>query len=284
MKKRKKIDSREIGLEIGLIFAKHFLRTEHLHYGFWTDDLTIDLFNLPQAQENHSRFIIAHIPEEVKTILDVGCGVGYFTRMLIDLGYKVDCVSPSPFLTKRIRDNVGNSNTIFECSFENLKTENRYDMVLFSESFQYVNLEKALRNSHAVLRDGGYLLICDFFKTDAEGECLISGGHKLTKFYNAIQHSAFTPVLDMDVTKETAPNLKLMNDFFLNVGLPAWNLIMYFLNDATPWFSRFLRWKYRKKLSRLNKKYFSNEVNDEHFKIYKSYRFLLYRKTASVSE
>ena len=30
MDKRKKVDTKEIGLEIGLNFGKHFLNTEHL--------------------------------------------------------------------------------------------------------------------------------------------------------------------------------------------------------------------------------------------------------------
>ena len=60
MKKRKKYDSRETGLEIGLLFAKYFLKIEHLHYGFWTDELSIELHNLPKAQDNFSHFIISH--------------------------------------------------------------------------------------------------------------------------------------------------------------------------------------------------------------------------------
>ena len=78
MNKRRKVDTKEIGLEIGLIIGKHFFHTEYLHYGYWTNDLDINLLNLPQAQENHSNFIISHIPEGTKTILDVGCGVGRF--------------------------------------------------------------------------------------------------------------------------------------------------------------------------------------------------------------
>ena len=68
---RKKVDYRELGLEIGLIFARYFLKTDHLHFGYWTDDIDVDINNLPQAQEKHSEFILSHIPEGVTTIFGI---------------------------------------------------------------------------------------------------------------------------------------------------------------------------------------------------------------------
>ena len=158
MNNRKKVDSKEIGLEIGLILSKHFFKTEHLHYGYWTNDLNVEPHNLPIAQDNHSNFIISHIPVEAKTILDVGCGVGRFALKLTNAGYHVDCVSPSPVLTEHAHNLLKNKSYIFECSYEKLQTEDRYDVIVFSESFQYVNLEKALQNSLNFLNDDGYLL------------------------------------------------------------------------------------------------------------------------------
>ncbi len=269
MKKRKKIDSKETGLEIALIFARHFLKTDHLHYGYWPDSLEIDIHNLPKAQENHSNFVISHIPEETKTILDVGCGAGRLTHKLVNLGYQVDCISPSPILAQHVRELLGDKCHIFECSFEELQTSNRYDMVMFSESFQYVNLEKGLQNSLIFLNDGGYLLICDFFKTDAEGKSALGGGHKLSKFYDIISRYPFKPVKNIDITKETAPNLTIVNNFFSNVGLPIWNLVISFLNRNYTFLSRFLQWKYRRKIEKINQKYFSGARNAENFSIFK---------------
>ncbi len=278
MKKRKKVDSREVGLEIALLLGKHFFKTEHLHYGYWTSDLDIDLLNLPQAQENHSNFIISHIPAKTKTILDVGCGVGRFALRLANMGYHVDGVSPSPAFTKYARDLLEDKSHIFECSFEELQTENRYDVILFSESFQYVNLRKAFQNTLKFLNDGGYILICDFFKTDADGKSALRGGRKLTKFYDIISQYPLKPIKDIDITRETAPNLKIVNDLLTNVGHPIWNLIIHLLNNNYPLFSRGLQWKYGKRIEKINRKYFSGERNAENFTIFKSYRLLLYKK------
>ncbi len=280
MKNKKKLDSKEIGLDIGLMLGKYFFRTEHLHYGYWTNDLKLDIHNLPEAQENYSDFVISHIPEGAKTLLDVGSGVGNFALKLINMGYNVDCVSPSPLLTKHARDILGDKSHIFESNYENLNTDNRYDVILFCESFQYINLVTALENSLKFLNNNGYLLICDFFKTDAKGKSVMGGGHRLTKFYDLISRYPFELVKDIDITKETALNLKLVNDFLTNVGLPIVNLCSNFLSTNYPLLTKLIQWKYRKKIKKIKRKYFSGERNAENFQIYKSYRLFLYRKQA----
>jgi SAM-dependent methyltransferase len=278
MAKGKKADSKEVGLEIGLIIFKYFFHEEHLHYGYWTKDLPVDLAHLPQAQENYYSFLISQIPEGVKTILDIGCGAGRLAFKLIDLGYKVDAVSPSATLTKHTRKLLKDKSQIFECTFEELQTENHYDLILFSESFQYVNLEKALKNSLKFLNEGGHILISDFFKIEITGDSPIGGGHRLIKFYDLISQYPFKKVKELDITRETAPTLNLANDLLSNLGLPIWNLIIDYLNSKHPYLSKFLQWKYRNKIARINRIYFSGTLNAESFANYKSYRLLLYKK------
>ena len=101
--KDKKTLSREIGLEIGMICGKHFLNVEHLHYGYWTKDLKVELASLPAAQKNYTDFLMSNIPDGVKSILDVGCGMGHTAKRLTEAGYTVDCVSPSSFLAQQAR-------------------------------------------------------------------------------------------------------------------------------------------------------------------------------------
>ena len=144
MKKNPAASTRGLGLDIAAIAAKYLFKTDDLHYGFWTHDLKPELANLKTAQENYARFLMEHIPAGVHRILDVGAGTGAFAKRLIAAGYSVDCVSPAPYLTQRIRENLGQNAAVFECSYEDLQTPNRYDLVLFSESFQYVHMETAL--------------------------------------------------------------------------------------------------------------------------------------------
>jgi hypothetical protein len=153
-------------------------------------------------------------------------------------------------------------------------------MVLFCESFQYINMEKALSNTRKFLNDGGYLLICDFFRKDVDGKGFMGGGHELTGFYDLIKKSPFKLIENLDITEETAPNMDLLNEVLENVVTPSVSAGVRLLESRHPVALKFLRWKYRKKIDKLRKKYLDGGRAGEDFKKYKSYRFFLYRKEA----
>jgi len=271
--------SREIGLEIGSICGKYFLKLENLHYGYWTGELEVDIANLHTAQEKYAEFLISHIPDGVKTILDVGCGTGQIAKALLDMGYEVDCVSPSAFLAEQTRELLGDKSNIFECRYEELQPEKRYDLILFAESFQYVDLEQGLKNTLRFLNNDSYMLICDVFRKDIKGSMGLGGGCKLNKFYDLITKCPLKLVKDLDITNETAPNVDILDDAIKKVGRPVAHLAFGFLGRRYPISSKFLRWKYRKRLNKLNDKYFGGDRTGENFKKFKSYRLFLYRKT-----
>ncbi|MFC1848739.1 class I SAM-dependent DNA methyltransferase [candidate division CSSED10-310 bacterium] len=275
---QKKVDTRELGLLAGLIFGKYFFKTEDLHYGYWPPDLELTIDNFTRAQEYHSDFIISHIPEQTRSILDVGCGVGTLAAKLIAREYQVDCVSPSPVLADKTRTKLGAQSTVYEATFEALQSDKRYDLILFSESFQYVKLPAALQQSLRYLQPGGHLLICDFFRTDQPERGPLGGGHRLKAFNETLSDLPYTEIKNIDITSQTAPNLDLIHDMLQSVGLPIWDMLVYYLNTNRPLISRFLKWKFKKKIEKINKRYFSGERNAENFKKYKTYRLLLFRK------
>jgi len=270
-----------MGLKIGWIFGEYFLKLEHLHYGYWTGELEEDITNLRFAQEEYVKFILSHIPKGVKTILDVGCGSGRVAHRLFSLGYKVDCVSPNDFLAQQARELIGQKCEIFECKYEDFDTQKRYDMVMFLESFQYIKLEKALFNTAKLLNDGGYLFICDFFRKDVEGRQQQKGGHELKKFFALMEKYPFASLEDLDITEQTAPNIRLLDDAMNRVAKPAIDSIGEFLAQRFPKSVKLVSWKYQKELDKTYKKYFSGGRTAEDFKKFKTYRFLLYRKEVS---
>jgi len=276
--KDKRRVSREIGVEIGAICSKYFLKSQHLHYGYWTSGLEVDIANLRIAQENYAKFLISHIPEGVSRILDVGCGSGQTAKILLDLGYQVDCVSPNPYLSKEARQLLGAKSHIFECFYEELETENRYDLIFFSESFQYIDPEEAIGKTFGLLNEGGYVLICDIFKKDTPGKSPLPGGHPLRKFYDIISEYSLEPVEDLDITEQTSPTLDVANDMLKEVIQPTVDLTQQLLNDRYPFMSKVLKFLYRKRISKISKKYFSGVKTGENFRKFKSYRLLLYRK------
>jgi len=279
-----KVSSQDVGLKLGRILGQFLLKTDHLHYGFWTEGLEVNLDNLPQAQSDYADFLMGNIPEGINSILDIGCGVGENASLLLKKGYKVDCVSPSQYLSQVTREKVGDKCEIFESTFETVQTDKKYDLMLFSESFQYIKIEKALDKCAHLLNDGGYILICDFFKIPAEGARPMGGGHKLAKFFKIMAEKPFTQVKELDITNNAAPNITLVDNFLQQVVVPIHKIITEFLHSnykITSGIARFIaNLFFKKKLKKLAYKYLSGERNEANFKKFKTYRLFLYQKNS----
>lgn len=276
-RKQKAMNSREVGLVIGLRFGKFFFKSDDLHYGFWPDDLPVTTENLAKAQELHSQLILKAIPAGIKRILDVGCGGGALAKRLREEGYHVDCVSPSGPLTQHAQNVLGPETRIIQGRFEDVQLDETYDCILFSESYQYVKLPAGFAQIRRFLRPGGYLLICDFFRRNPGDRGPIRGGHLWERFQEHIQQHPFTCMLDQDITKETARNYELMNALMTEVGEPVWSLVFAYCRANYPRASRFAERLFRKRIAKLEDKYFSGKRTPEVFAEYKSYRLLVYQ-------
>ncbi len=276
-----KVDSKEVGLVAGLNLFHFFLGSRDLHYGLWQDDLEVCIQNLPEAQKRYSDFLLSHIPQGVKRVLDVGCGAGGVATELLARGYQVEGVSPSPLLSEAARQQAGEDFKIHKGRFEEVsfKADEKFDLVMFSESFQYITLDTVLEDAQQRLNPGGYILICDFFKTNAAGRSVIGGGHPIDKFMMALEKSGLEVLEDKDITRETAPNLDIVDQMGRELLLPTFKLVGYAFGSNHPWLNKLLRWKYQKKIRKINRKYLSGERNGKSFARFKVYRLLLLRKT-----
>jgi hypothetical protein len=54
-----------------------------------------------------------------------------------------------------------------------------------------------------------------------------------------------------------------------------------FLTSRYPLTTKFLSWKYRKKINKMREKYLNGERTGEEFKRFKTYRLFLYRKISA---
>jgi len=273
----KKITPNEIGLEIGLVLSRFFFNTEHLHFGFWPDDLSVNIDNLKKAQDLHSNQILSSIPGDVKTILDVGSGSGGLAEKLVGNGYKVECVSPSDYLSDAIEEKLKSSVVVHRSTFEKFESQKKYDLVLFSESFQYVDINKTLKKLPGIIKNRGHLLICDFFRQPGTGTKPLGGGHDWQVFQNNLGDHDFTIVEDIDITKETARTYDLINQILNEVAGPVRDLSARYLDSHYPKGMRLLKWYFDKKIRRINRIYFSGNMTGEMFNKLKTYRILLYQ-------
>lgn len=268
-------------MRIANIFGRYVLKTEHLHFGYWPGDLEIKLENLPQAQDLYSQFLLLYIPVETRSILDVGCGTGHNAELLISHEYHVDCVSPSTYLTECTRKKLSDRNQIFECFFENLVTDQKYDLILFSESFQYIKMNLALEKCIGLFNPGGHIMIVDFFRIPGNGTSPMGGGHRLRDFQTKVKNYPLENIIDIDITVNTEPNLKLVDEALQQVAIPLKNLVTDLCKSRRKMLYHLAHWTgkmfFRRKMRTLNYKYFSGSRNAENFIKFKTYRLFLFK-------
>jgi 2-polyprenyl-3-methyl-5-hydroxy-6-metoxy-1,4-benzoquinol methylase len=276
-KKNHKVDSREVGLELGLRVYKFFLKSEYLHYGYFKDGLEADVANLKKAQENYAELIFSHIPEGTRTILDVGCGSGKTAEELLARGYRVDCVSPGQILTAYARNKLGDRAGFYQCRFEEVATDKKYDLILFSESFQYIPMDKSIPGALKLLNPRGYIIASDFFSTDPEGKSKLGGGHDFQQWLKIRETFPVKTLIEKDITAETSHTIELVNQLNTEVLKPVWTSAWALGEDRFPFIIKWVRRIYKKKLHKMEDKHFTGRRNGELFRKYKKYMFYLFQ-------
>jgi len=215
-----KLDTRAIGLDAGLNFIHWLTGAENLHYGFW-DGLEMTAGNLGAAQDAYTERLFSFLPKGKLRILDIGGGAGETARKLLALGHSVQIVVPSSLLAERCRNNAPAAQ-VHECMFEDFETEDRFDLCLFSESYQYVQLPIGLSKALSLLDDKGEILIADCFRSQGwKGVGKISavgGGHRIQMFRAELARQPLAVVSEVDITTSVAPSIDLEQGLFNVIG------------------------------------------------------------------
>ncbi|MBL9053556.1 MAG: methyltransferase domain-containing protein [Tabrizicola sp.] len=217
----KKIDTRAVGLDVGLAFIRWLTGADNLHYGLWTG-LEVTAGNLRAAQDAYTVKLFGYLPEGPLRILDIGGGAGETAKKLLALGHSVEIVVPSDFLAARCRINAPEA-MVHECRLEDFAGSGPYDLCLFSESFQYIPLDASLPICERLLAPGGHILIADCFRSDSyRGRATHGprpgGGHKLSAFRLAVSASPFAIEAEEDISEAVAPSIDLEQEFFSVLG------------------------------------------------------------------
>ena len=149
--------------------------------------------------------------------------------------------------------------------------------MVFSESFQYVNVPKALKKVAQVSAENGHLLICDFFRQPGTGRRPLGGGHDWGKFQDQVSSEPFDELKNVDITDETAPTMDILDRFLLEVADPVRTISARYMDSNYSRIMKLFRWYFSKRLTKIEKTYFSGVLTGKKFKELKTYRLLLYR-------
>ncbi len=190
-----------------LRFLHEVLGLERLHYGLWSGEPPT-LEGLKAAQARYSELLQSWIPEGVRRILDVGAGVGTDALELARRGYRVEGLSPDPYQRQVFEQRTGLPFHL--CRYQEFETEEPYDLVLMSESAQYIWLG-ALFEKTRELAPGGHLLMADYFLAEEvpAGEAQRGAGHPLPRLRAAAEAAGCRLLREEDLTERVLPTLEL---------------------------------------------------------------------------
>ena len=215
-----KLDTKAIGLDVGLGFIRWLTGAENLHYGLWSG-LDVSAGNLGRAQAAYTDKLFGLLPSGRLRILDIGGGAGETAKKLIALGHEVEIVVPSSLLAEHCRVNAPGA-SVHETTFEDFATDARFDLCLFSESFQYIPLDTALPKALDLVGNGGHVIVADCFRSESfrsSGDVrTVGGGHGITQFRDALDALPVEVLHDEDITEAVAPSIDLEAAFFRVFG------------------------------------------------------------------
>jgi ubiquinone/menaquinone biosynthesis C-methylase UbiE len=94
-------------------------------------------------------------------ILEIGCGTGQLTMRLTGNGYRLTAIDIGPSMIAAARQRVQDAGVSFQVtSFEDLPAPDaRFDLVISSAAFHWIDPEVAFSKSARLLRPGGWLAL-----------------------------------------------------------------------------------------------------------------------------
>ena len=230
--------------------------SSYLHYGYWeplrTQGEELTLTRLRVAQESYAAKLLSFIPDGTKTVLDVGCGIGGNAAYLCERGFTVEGLAPDALQQERFFQNTNGQVPFYLTRFEDFQSSNSYDLILFSESSQYIAALDLAQGAARLLDSGGYLLLADMMRFDAEyQEGIFSNCHVASELQAALVQAGFKLIKTEDISTQVAPTIDLCVDNFRTFGLTTVKYIADVVAIAVPPLYSLAHWAFKRWLEKL---------------------------------
>jgi MPBQ/MSBQ methyltransferase len=188
------------------------------------------------------------IPAGTRHILDAGCGTGELSERLVCAGYDVTALTPDCYLADVVTKRLADRAKFALSKFEEFETTRKFDLIIMSESCQYMSHHLMFPKARELLTDGGHLLISDYFrKTDMTYYETV---WTESEFEKKLEKSNFRIVACDDITERASPTLDVGKKTYGEVILPTIELLRDLLLHVIPAFIvRPIRFLLRKQLA-----------------------------------
>lgn len=228
----------------------------YLHYGYWepipTSTEELSFSRLRAAQEAYCEHLLEFIPTGVHTVLDVGCGLGGNAAYLLARGFAVEGLAPDPFQQSRFLQHTCSQAPFHLTTFEEFRSSYPFELILFSESTQYIAADDLAIGATRLLKRGGYLLLADMLRVDAKYHSgIFTNCHVVTELHAALVRAGFNLVKSEDISKQVLPTIDLAVHHFRTFGLTTMKYIGQLTAIAVPPLHALIRYLFGHRLEEL---------------------------------
>ncbi|MFY0673299.1 MAG: methyltransferase domain-containing protein [Bacteroidia bacterium] len=208
--------------DLELKLYSKLLNTDMLHYGYFddpnTDPLYISIGDVERAQIRYAEKIAEEVTQKDSLVLDVGCGMGGLSNILVKSGFSVEALTPDINQKKHIDAKY----PMVKChhmKFEDFKERKQFGTIINSESIQYIDLKKAFGLVEELMEENGRWIITDYFRLHKKGKS--KSGHTFDSFKKELANGPFEIEKEIDITPNCVPTLKLVNLYIERFVVPG---------------------------------------------------------------
>jgi cyclopropane fatty-acyl-phospholipid synthase-like methyltransferase len=189
------------------ILIKDYGRFDYLHYGLFSADDTSVL----TAQQRATDLLFAHLPQNSCKILEVGIGLGTTLAKLVKAGYKVIGITPDENQIRYAKNSYGEQLPAVHSRLEDFSTTQKFDLIMFQESAQYIDTTTIFNKAIELLTDDGQIIIMDEI---ALRKCLPSerGLPLLDHYISLAQEKGFELIEQLDLSSQALPTNQYILD------------------------------------------------------------------------
>lgn len=260
-------------IDFELLFATDVLGLRSLHYGYWPSPPpgAVGLAEFRRAQEAYSQHLLSFVPEQVRDVLDVGAGVGDNARMLASHGCRIHAISPdgnhAQFYSK-----ADPCISFEQTRFEELGIDPRFDLILFSESHNYMDHEVALRRSLRFAKPGAHVLVSGMFRAPDRGPLPADFILEDHAYFRKAKELGYSLEQLEDITENVMPTMNLVSGALDSV-VPLGRLGARYLRSVSPLKARALHMFGGRHLTRLSNvlAYYRERTDPSYFRTHMRY-------------
>jgi cyclopropane fatty-acyl-phospholipid synthase-like methyltransferase len=245
-------------LDYELFFVTEVLKLRSLHYGYWDDPPEapqFDLSELRRAQARYTKRLLDHVPEQAEDVLDVGAGIGDNAKALAQLGHRVHSISPDRnhqhYFTTMHEPDV----TFERCRFEDFSSYRKFELLLFSESHNYIDHRVGLEQSRRCIKPGGHLLIASMFRYKDRERFPADFELADLPYLETAKEFGFVPDRLIDITENVLPTMQMVHDTLRTYVKPLVEMGASYLQSIAPWKAWLLSRASRPQLEKLARVY-----------------------------